>query len=230
MLAALDAWRDGVPRKPGRVAHDRGEEQREGRAPPPRHRRREGAAARGGRDGRPRARSTRSATTTCGSSSRAAIPRSPSTTRSRSRSRWSAASRPRRSRARSCARRRRSRSGSCARSRRSRRRSSAYAIPEREELDARVAAVLGVVYAMFNEGHTGGPARLMRLDLQAEALRLGRLLCDLAAARAGGVRAVRAHGVLRRARRDARRRRAASRSCSPRRIDRDGTESSFATA
>jgi RNA polymerase sigma-70 factor (ECF subfamily) len=54
-----------------------------------------------------------------------------------------------------------------------------YAIPEREELAARVSAVLRVVYAMFNEGHTGRTGPLMRLDLQAEALRLARLLCDL---------------------------------------------------
>jgi RNA polymerase sigma-70 factor, ECF subfamily len=54
-----------------------------------------------------------------------------------------------------------------------------YSIPERDELGARVAAVLGVVYAMFNEGHTSRAGELMRLDLQAEALRLGRLLCDL---------------------------------------------------
>ena len=40
-------------------------------------------------------------------------------------------------------------------------------------------AAFGVVYAMFNEGHTGRSGELMRLDLQAEALRLGRLLCDL---------------------------------------------------
>jgi RNA polymerase sigma-70 factor (ECF subfamily) len=54
-----------------------------------------------------------------------------------------------------------------------------YATPGRDDLDARVSAVLGVVYAMFNEGHTGTTGALMRLDLQAEALRLGRLLCDL---------------------------------------------------
>ena len=55
-----------------------------------------------------------------------------------------------------------------------------YEPPEREELAARVDAVLGVIYAMFNEGHTARTGELMRLDLQAEALRLGRLLCDLA--------------------------------------------------
>ncbi len=55
----------------------------------------------------------------------------------------------------------------------------AYGAPERSELAGRVSAVLGVVYAMFNEGHTGRSGPLMRLDLQAEALRLARLLCDL---------------------------------------------------
>jgi RNA polymerase sigma factor (sigma-70 family) len=54
-----------------------------------------------------------------------------------------------------------------------------YAIPLHDELAARVAAVLGVVYSIFNEGHTGRSGPLMRLDVQAEALRLGRLLCDL---------------------------------------------------
>jgi RNA polymerase sigma-70 factor, ECF subfamily len=56
----------------------------------------------------------------------------------------------------------------------------AYTAPVRAELEPRVAAVLAVVYAMFNEGHTARSGPLMRLDLQAEALRLGRLVCDLA--------------------------------------------------
>ena len=42
-----------------------------------------------------------------------------------------------------------------------------------------MGAALAVLYAMFNEGHTGRSGPLMRLDLQAEALRLARLLCDL---------------------------------------------------
>jgi RNA polymerase sigma-70 factor, ECF subfamily len=54
-----------------------------------------------------------------------------------------------------------------------------YAIPEQSDLAERVSAVLAVVYAIFNEGHTGRSGPLMRLDLQAEALRLARLLCDL---------------------------------------------------
>jgi RNA polymerase sigma-70 factor (ECF subfamily) len=54
-----------------------------------------------------------------------------------------------------------------------------YEVPERAELPDRLAAVLAVVYLIFNEGHTTREGPLMRLDLQAEALRLGRLLCDL---------------------------------------------------
>lgn len=55
----------------------------------------------------------------------------------------------------------------------------AYEVPEKRELPARVAAVLGVIYLMFNEGHTSRTGALMRLDLQAEALRLGRSMSEL---------------------------------------------------
>lgn len=55
----------------------------------------------------------------------------------------------------------------------------AYAVPERAELPERIAPVLAVVYLLFNEGHTTREGPLMRLDLQAEALRLARVLCDL---------------------------------------------------
>ena len=55
----------------------------------------------------------------------------------------------------------------------------AYAVPERAELPERLAPVLAVVYLLFNEGHTTREGPLMRLDLQAEALRLARVLCDL---------------------------------------------------
>jgi RNA polymerase sigma-70 factor (ECF subfamily) len=54
-----------------------------------------------------------------------------------------------------------------------------YVVPERAALHERVAAVLAVVYLVFNEGHVSRAGTLMRLDLQAEALRLARLLCDL---------------------------------------------------
>lgn len=56
----------------------------------------------------------------------------------------------------------------------------AFELPTAEDLPARLEGVLGVVHAMFNEGHTARTGPWMRLDLQAEALRLGRLLCDLA--------------------------------------------------
>ena len=54
-----------------------------------------------------------------------------------------------------------------------------YAIPQHKDVAERLGATLAVLYAMFNEGHTGRSGPLMRLDLQAEALRLARLLCDL---------------------------------------------------
>ncbi len=54
-----------------------------------------------------------------------------------------------------------------------------YEVPGRAELPQRLAAVLAVVYLVFNEGHTTREGPLMRLDLQREALRLSRLLCDL---------------------------------------------------
>ena len=54
-----------------------------------------------------------------------------------------------------------------------------YEVPGRAELPARLASVLAVVYLIFNEGHTTREGGLMRLDLQGEALRLSRLLCDL---------------------------------------------------
>lgn len=54
-----------------------------------------------------------------------------------------------------------------------------YAVPERAELPERLAPVLAVVYLCFNEGHTTREGPLIRLELQAEALRLSRVLCDL---------------------------------------------------
>jgi RNA polymerase sigma-70 factor, ECF subfamily len=54
-----------------------------------------------------------------------------------------------------------------------------YEVPERLELPERLAPVLTVVYLVFNEGHTTRQGSLMRLDLQTEAFRLARLLCDL---------------------------------------------------
>jgi RNA polymerase sigma-70 factor (ECF subfamily) len=49
-----------------------------------------------------------------------------------------------------------------------------FAVPPRDRLHDRLAAVLAVVYLIFNEGWGGG-----RIDLAAEAIRLGRALADL---------------------------------------------------
>lgn len=57
-----------------------------------------------------------------------------------------------------------------------------YKVPEASELPARLDAVLTVVYLVFNEGYSAtreGP--LVRTDLCAEAIRLGRLLRSLMA-------------------------------------------------
>ena len=56
-----------------------------------------------------------------------------------------------------------------------------YIVPETQEMAARLAAVLTVIYLVFNEGYAatrGGP--LVRTDLCAEAIRLGRLVRSLA--------------------------------------------------
>jgi RNA polymerase sigma-70 factor (ECF subfamily) len=55
-----------------------------------------------------------------------------------------------------------------------------YRVPDAADLPERVAAVLAVVYLVFNEGYvaTGG-AELARDDLCREAIRLGRILVDL---------------------------------------------------
>ena len=57
-----------------------------------------------------------------------------------------------------------------------------YVVPETKDLAARMDAVLTVIYLVFNEGYAatrGGP--LVRNDLCAEAIRLGRLLRSLMA-------------------------------------------------
>jgi len=55
-----------------------------------------------------------------------------------------------------------------------------YELPARAELPERLESVLRVIYLIFNEGYaaTGGPS-LLRLDLCAAALRLGRLAVEL---------------------------------------------------
>ena len=55
-----------------------------------------------------------------------------------------------------------------------------YRVPTDAELPDRLAAVLAVVYLIFNEGYAASSGqRLTRDDLTAEAIRLGRLLVEL---------------------------------------------------
>ncbi|MFF7944457.1 RNA polymerase sigma factor [Nocardia gamkensis] len=55
-----------------------------------------------------------------------------------------------------------------------------YRVPADADLPARLRAVLAVVYLIFTEGHTASSgAQLVRTDLCAEAIRLGRLLAEL---------------------------------------------------
>jgi RNA polymerase sigma-70 factor (ECF subfamily) len=55
-----------------------------------------------------------------------------------------------------------------------------YQVPSGAELPERIAAVLAVVYLLFNEGYaaSSGPS-LTRVELSAEAIRLGRVLLEL---------------------------------------------------
>ena len=55
-----------------------------------------------------------------------------------------------------------------------------YVVPETKDMVARLDAVLAVIYLVFNEGYVatrGGP--LLRTDLCAEAIRMGRLVRSL---------------------------------------------------
>jgi RNA polymerase sigma-70 factor (ECF subfamily) len=55
-----------------------------------------------------------------------------------------------------------------------------YRIPDQPDLPGRLAAVLAVLYLIFNEGYTASSgAQLVREDLCAEAIRLARLLSEL---------------------------------------------------
>lgn len=79
-----------------------------------------------------------------------------------------------------------------------------YRVPPPEELANRLGAVLLVVYLVFNEGYASsfGDARV-RLPLTREAIRLGRLLCELMPAEPE-VRALLALMLLHDSRREAR--------------------------
>jgi len=55
-----------------------------------------------------------------------------------------------------------------------------YRVPREADLPGRLAAVLAVLYLIFNEGYTASTGdQLTRADLCAEAIRLGRLLARL---------------------------------------------------
>jgi RNA polymerase sigma-70 factor (ECF subfamily) len=55
-----------------------------------------------------------------------------------------------------------------------------YRVPADADLPSRLAAVLAVVYLIFNEGYTASSGEVLaRADLCAEAIRLGRLLAQL---------------------------------------------------
>ena len=55
-----------------------------------------------------------------------------------------------------------------------------YQVPSRTELGERLDAVLHVIYLVFNEGYSASLGEsLIRADLSAEAIRLGRLLVEL---------------------------------------------------
>ena len=55
-----------------------------------------------------------------------------------------------------------------------------YEIPESRELPERLDSVLRVIYLVFNEGYSASAgAEVTRKDLAAEAIRLGRQLCEL---------------------------------------------------
>ncbi len=55
-----------------------------------------------------------------------------------------------------------------------------YRVPDRADFPARLRSVLAVVYLVFNEGYAASSGSgLIRADLCAEAIRLGRLLAEL---------------------------------------------------
>ena len=55
-----------------------------------------------------------------------------------------------------------------------------YRVPPQEELAERLEAVMLVVYLVFNEGYNASSGDLaVRRELCAEAIRLGRMLCEL---------------------------------------------------
>jgi len=55
-----------------------------------------------------------------------------------------------------------------------------YCVPPPDEITERLEAVLVVIYLVFNEGYNAASGDLLtRRELSTEAIRLGRLICDL---------------------------------------------------
>ena len=54
-----------------------------------------------------------------------------------------------------------------------------FRVPARSELPERLGSVMAVVYLVFNEGYSATTGSLVRSDLCAEAIRLGRVLHEL---------------------------------------------------
>lgn len=54
-----------------------------------------------------------------------------------------------------------------------------YAVPSLKDMPERLQAVLTVLYLVFNEGYASTRGALVRTDLSAEAIRLGRLIRDV---------------------------------------------------
>jgi RNA polymerase sigma-70 factor, ECF subfamily len=80
----------------------------------------------------------------------------------------------------------------------------AYRVPAQEELAERLDAVLLVVYLIFNEGYLASSGdTLIRRELCGEAIRLGRILCELLP-REAEVRSLLGLMLLHDSRRDAR--------------------------
>lgn len=79
-----------------------------------------------------------------------------------------------------------------------------YEVPPQDRLPERLAAVQAVIYLIFNEGYAASSgAVLVRSDLCAEAIRLGRVLCELLSGEAENI-GILALMLLQHSRRDAR--------------------------
>jgi RNA polymerase sigma-70 factor (ECF subfamily) len=80
-----------------------------------------------------------------------------------------------------------------------------YSVPDTHDMPARLDAVLTVIYLIFNEGYTATRGELLvRTDLCAEAIRLGRVVRDLMAPPPGEVSGLVALMLLQDSRRAAR--------------------------